>query len=82
MKTYIKANCLILEIPARALVLGCANQRIEVTDRDAMLKYFVDHLITDETTGEDLKINEVLDSIAEQAVEDGELWCRSINPKT
>jgi hypothetical protein len=81
MITYIKNNCLILEVPALDLVHGCAAQRIKVTDRASMLKYFADHLITDETTGEDLKINAVLDSIAVQAVEDNERWCKSIDPQ-
>ena len=81
MKTYIKDDKLVLEIPAKALVLGCAHNKIKVTDRAAMLKYFADHLLVDETTGEDLKINALLDSIAINAVEEGERWCRDINPQ-
>lgn len=75
MKSYVKNDSVILEIPADALVIGCKANGIEVIDRAAMLRHFAEHLTTDENLGEDLKINGLLDEIAERAIEDAEPWC-------
>jgi hypothetical protein len=65
----------ILEITAAGLVAGIESAGGKVTDRAAMLKYFAEHLTTDENAGEDLKINSVLDEIASDAIESAEPWC-------
>lgn len=75
MKAYVKNDRLILEIPADALVIGCKANGIEVTNRAKMLKHFATHLVDDETMGEDKKINQLLDDIANDAVESAAPWC-------
>ncbi len=79
MKAHIKNDTLVIEIPAINIVHGCAAQRIKITDREAMLKHFAEHILSDETTGEDLEINAVLDGIAARAVESAEPWCEDID---
>jgi hypothetical protein len=74
MKTYVKDNKMIFEITGEMLVAGLRTLGAVVEDEDAMLKHFAEHLIEDQSLGEDLLINALLDGIAERAIESGEPW--------
>lgn len=75
MNATVRNNSVILEIPCASLRAGCKAAGIRVLNEEEMLKHVAAHLLTDETLGEDLEINRLLDGIMERAIESAEPWC-------